>query len=224
MLPKSHVSLGCVAGRGEDRGGVLAVSLAGGAAASPFSSRCPPGAGGRGCRGERGHCLSVQPADATPSPDERCFLGRHPPRCAAVAVGGGCPARGRALVRPTRPAATTWLTPRSPAPVTGRIRASGRIWCTRMHQTLPGTPILPDDGAAGAGEDLGGTPAGPANSTAAADPRRRRGDRADRASCPSWPRRTVTSAAALRKSHCGEIPSRPACPVRRLVIEAAFPV
>jgi len=81
-----------------------------------------------------------------------CFLQRHPPLCAAVTVEAAGRPEGGAWCGWNLPAATTWLTPGSPAPVTGSVRASGTIWCTRMHQTLPGTRILPENGAVGASE------------------------------------------------------------------------
>ena len=98
------------------------------------------------------------------------------------------------------------LTPGSLASLPGRIRASGRIQCTGRHQILPGTRILPENGAAEADEAVR---AHRHHLRPGLPPQTRTGHHAGPASCPPWPRRPLTNAATCPTAAPGTAP--PGC-------------
>ena len=114
------------------------------------------------------------------------------------------------------PAATTRLTPRSPAPSPGRIGVRGRIRCTGIHQILPGTRILPGNEAAGTGEAEEHPAITRPGQERQAPAGQHRTEPANPASRPPRPQQTLTHAAtypkepsgyptAVRLSACGDL-------------------
>ena len=110
-----------------------AAARPGGAIPARPASRCSPGS----CRTSAATRTATRSTSSAPSRQDRpsqrlardaitCFVCRPVPRASAAS---------------SRSRVSKWR------PLPGRIRASGRIRCTGMHQELPGARILPDPGA-----------------------------------------------------------------------------